>query len=89
MGSNTLILSGDSNLVSIQLENNENEIISVIEVNEKVKKFDVCIAKFLGDIFDIIASDVVVSMTNSNPISISIKQDNITIDYVVAPYQKK
>lgn len=86
--SDKLNISCNGNVLSLSLEERENEIIADFPISERIKPFNIKISKLLIDILSTINSNVSVSVNSENAISITYNQDNINVVYLLALMKK-
>jgi hypothetical protein len=88
---NTLVspsmgLEGEGTTITLSIENNQNEIVADFDIKETVTKFKVKLAKFFAILLKTIGKGVEISITkNDAPVYLKINEDDIVIEYIMAP----
>lgn len=85
IGSDKIVLIGKDKELQVALENKENEILASFDIEQTVDGFTVKLMKQITSILNIVDGDIVLSMKDDSPISITIKDENMEVIYIVAP----
>ena len=84
-----IYITGKDNSVIFRFGTDENVSEVKIEVKNKIKDFDICIAGFLIEALLKIADNVTVYANTDMPVILGTETDDYTIEYLIAPLKRE